>query len=150
MYFTAKDSCYLVEAKTRKLFLEVFVHQLVSLHLYQSVVFINTFIVVVIIIAIIAVIIIIAIIVIFVIIAYHCHQFDCILIIAHLLLVLPLHVFEEPATKLQRVSGSYELRLRFLIIDNSCNVSITFSNKYIYGIFSNCMEFPCFTSNGGI
>ena len=67
MYFTNKDSCYLVEAKTRKLFLEVFVHQLVSLHLYQSVVFINTFIVVVIIIAIIAVII--AIIVIFVIIA---------------------------------------------------------------------------------
>ena len=67
MYFTNKDSCYLVEAKTRKLLLEVFVHQLVSLHLYQSVVFINTFIVVVIIIAIIAVII--AIIVIFVIIA---------------------------------------------------------------------------------
>ena len=69
MYFTNKDSCYLVEAKTRKLFLEVFVHQLVSLHLYQSVVFINTLIVVIIIIAIIAVIIIIAIIVIFVIIA---------------------------------------------------------------------------------
>ena len=67
MYFTNKDSCYLVEAKTRKLLLEVFVHQLVSLHLYQSVVFINTLIVVVIIIAIFAVII--AIIVIFVIIA---------------------------------------------------------------------------------
>ena len=67
MYFTNKDSCYLVEAKTRKLFFEVFVHQLVSLHLYQSVVFINTLIVVIIIIAIIAVII--AIIVIFVIIA---------------------------------------------------------------------------------